>query len=67
MFYDYNARAIPFVILVDTNGVIRYTGHPFYLKAEQEIDRLLKGEQINDLSKKEVDVKFDLPNGIDLN
>ena len=44
MFNDYNAKAIPFVILVDTNGVIRYSGHPFYLKTEQVIDSLINGE-----------------------
>lgn len=43
---DYGVQGVPHCLLVDTNGVIVFVGHPSSRKLEEDIDALLKGEKI---------------------
>lgn len=43
---DYGVQGVPHCLLVDTNGVIVFVGHPASRKLEEDIDALLKGDKI---------------------
>lgn len=40
---DYSIRGIPFVALIDSHGVINYTGHPSSIDIEERINELISG------------------------
>lgn len=41
---DYSIRGIPFVALIDTHGVINFTGHPSEVNLEDRINDLIEGK-----------------------
>jgi len=43
---DYGVQGVPHVLLVDTEGVIVFMGHPASRNIEKDIDALLKGEKL---------------------
>lgn len=43
---DFGVQGVPHCLLVDTNGVVVFVGHPAGRKLEEDIDNLLKGEKI---------------------
>jgi len=43
---DYGVQGVPHCLLVDTNGVIVFVGHPASRKLEEDINALLAGEKI---------------------
>jgi hypothetical protein len=43
---DYGVSGVPHVMLVDGNGVIVFKGHPSVRKLEEDIEKLLKGEEL---------------------
>ena len=50
---DFDIKGIPFVALVDTNGILNFIGHPSEGKLEEKISTLLEGTE-NITSAKEV-------------
>ena len=45
-FQDFGVKGVPYVVLVDTEGKIAYVGDPAETNLEQNIETLLKGENI---------------------
>ena len=43
---DYAVKGVPHVILIDTNGMIAFIGHPAERKLEADIETLLKGQKL---------------------
>lgn len=43
---DYAVKGVPHVVLIDTNGMIAFIGHPAERKLEADIETLLKGEKL---------------------
>ena len=42
MIKDFEIKGIPFVALVDTNGLLNYVGHPSEINLEERITTLLE-------------------------
>lgn len=43
---DYGVNGVPHVVLIDTNGIIVFVGHPSSRKLEEDIETLLQGNKL---------------------
>ena len=59
MIKDFEIKGIPFVALVDTNGLLNYVGHPSEINLEERITTLLERKGNNTPT---TDVKNSLEN-----
>ncbi|KAL4428766.1 hypothetical protein ABPG74_001280 [Tetrahymena malaccensis] len=57
---DFSIQGIPFVALVDKQGVINYTGHPSSVNLEERINSLLEDKSVNNAKQQMTSEQYKL-------